>query len=300
MQIINQAFAGLELSDLSKAQEVAELLDKFKLRWTVSKKELHLPDGTPTGFYGVVRDDTNDVFTTVKKGYEPVQNSRMAELLVKIAEKSGYGIHNGGGLRDGARVYIQLKTGLDIPSIGKSGTKVEGFVTGVNTHDGTKSLGFGNSNITIVCQNTFNMAYSQVENKYRHTASIHERVDGYINQLERLRKEADNIYKKFEVFAERPATEKEIELIVKSITGYEHDKENSSYVKNRAGDLLASISDQMIVHGETLWGLFSGVTHYTTHKSPKPNREGGDIESKIVGSAAKADNSAFVTLSRMI
>ena len=53
-QFIEAVFSGLVLSDDRHTEDVAALLDKFKLRWTVSKTPLHLPDGKPTGFYGIV------------------------------------------------------------------------------------------------------------------------------------------------------------------------------------------------------------------------------------------------------
>jgi len=48
-----------------------------------------------------------------------------------------------------------------------------------------------------------------------------------------------------------------------------------------------------------LWGLFSGVTKYTSHVMPVPNRENGRLESKYVGNGADVDNESFSTIVKM-
>jgi len=57
--------------------------------------------------------------------------------------------------------------------------------------------------------------------------------------------------------------------------------------------LLASIQRETSYKGMTLWGLMSGVTHYTSHVQSAPNRENGRIESKLTGQAQNMDAVAF-------
>ena len=110
--IISSAFSGLHQTE--NIELVSEMLDRFGLRWSVSKQPLMLPDGTETPYMAVVRDDNNAVFTTCKEGYTPYQNSELAELLVRISDKTGYEIHSGGMFNGGGKVYIQLNTGNEI------------------------------------------------------------------------------------------------------------------------------------------------------------------------------------------
>ena len=303
MNILNQAFAGLKLQDIANAEAVANLLDKFNLRWTVSKRTLHLSDGTQTPFFGIVRDDNNKIFTTCKDAYVPYQNSELAELLIRISEKSGYSIHKGGSFNFGGKVYLQLDTNNSIVGIGKNKDKVSGYVTGINSHDGTHSLKWGVTNTTISCENTFASAAKQVENRVRHTNSMHDRVDEYLRQIEVLVKEEQSLFDKFIKLSERPITKSAIVKVVKSITDIDLNTPESKatelysgYAMNRSKELMESISSEVAQKGETLWGLFSGVTHYTTHKIPVPNRENARVESKYVGNAMNIDNKIFSIL----
>ena len=298
MQEINQAFAGLELRDMSKAQEVSEILDKFNLRWNVNVKPLFLEGNVETDIKAIVREDTGEAFSACKEGYTPFQNSRLAELVIGIAGKAGYEVHSGGTFKNGGKVYLQLKSGQDLNGIGENRSKVTGYFTAINSHDGTHSLKWGNVTTTICCGNTYALARKLLQQSARHTAGIFNLVDQYMSELEGLHNEMANMYQRFREMATRPIGQKEITAVVKEITWYDarNQSEQSQYTMNRAGDLLASINSEIKEKGATQWGLFSGVTHYTQYKMPAPKRENATLESKYTGGAFKKDNTALVLI----
>lgn len=304
--ILNSAFNGLTLNNTANADAVANILDKFSLRWDVSKQPLMLPNGEPTGFFGIVREDTQKVFSTCKDSYVPYQNSELAELLIRISEKTGYKIHKGGEFNGGGKVYIQLDSGNSIPMIGEDKTSVKGFITGINSHDGTTSLKWGSTNITISCMNTFAAASKTLRNSARHTASIHSRVEESIAQILGVIQQEQAIFDKFITLSNRAVTKQDIAKVVKSITDVDitmsqsaAKNHHSQYSINRSQELLQSIGSEIKAKGETLWGLFSGVTHYTSHVLPVPKRENARLESKYTGSALDIDNKAFELLTSL-
>lgn len=302
--IISSAFSGLHQTE--NIELVSEILDRFGLRWSVSKQPLMLPDGTETPYMAVVRDDNNAVFTTCKEGYTPYQNSELAELLVRISDKTGYEIHSGGMFNGGGKVYIQLNTGNEIKGIGNNRTTVKGFVTGINGHDGTTSLKWGSVNFTICCQNTFAAAKGSLQNTARHTSAIHDRVETSIREIVSVTQVERSIFDTFIKLSEIPVTKDNIKAVVKSVTGVDVDTPRSkaeeiysAYSVNRSGELLQSISSELLVKGETLWGLFSGVTHYTSHIMPTPKRDNARLESKYVGNGANIDNNVYEMVTKM-
>lgn len=301
--LLNQVFSGTQVSNLENREAVADLLERYGLRWEVSKQELLLPSGTPTGFYGIVREDNSKVFATCKDGYVPFQNSELAELLIRISEKTGYEIHSGGLFNGGGKVYLQLNTGNEIKGIGKNGTSVKGFVTGINGHDGTTALKWGAVNFTICCRNTFAFAQKELQQSAKHTQSIRDKVEASIRQITGIAEQEKSIFDQFIHLSEVPVTKENIARIVREVTDVDitlnstqAQSKYSTYAINRSGELLDSISTEMRSKGETLWGLFSGVTHYTSHKLPTPKRDNARLESKYTGSALGIDNKAFSTI----
>jgi phage/plasmid-like protein (TIGR03299 family) len=304
--ILGQAFQGLKLQDNANAERVANLLDQFGLRWSVNKEPLFLADGTQTPFVGIVRDDTRQVFSTCKDSYNPYQNSELAELLIRIADIGGYEIHKGGMFKDGSKVYVQLKSGNVIDGIGKNRDKVIGYTTGINSHDGSTSLKWGSTNITISCQNTFNAASKELANSLRHTNNLHNKIDIYLREVGIAVVEEKSLFDKFIKLSEIPVVQKHITKVVREVTGVdilmnevEAKDKFGTYNLNRTSELLECISLEMAQKGDTMWGLFSGVTNYTTHIMPVPKRENARLESKYVGNGGKIDNRVFDLISTL-
>jgi len=277
------------------------------LNWTVSKQGLYLPNGKETGYYGIVRNDTDQVFTTCKEGYTPFQNSELAELLIRMSELTGYSIHSGGSFNGGGKVYMQLVSPNKIEGIGTNRTTVNGYLTGLNSHDGTNSLKWGETNITICCRNTFMAALKQVRNSAKHTESIHKMVEIAIREVNGVVQSEKSLFDKFIKLAEIPATKADFAKIVKHITDVDImlnpaqlAEKHTTYQVNRSGELLTCIAKEIQQKGETLWGLFSGVTNYTTHVIPVPKRENARLESTYSGTAYTINNECFSILAESV
>ncbi len=174
---------------MSQENRTQQVLNKVGLNWTVREESITTESGiiVPKS-KAIIREDTNTVLSVHGDGYFPYQNHQLIELLDKVSNQIGLPIHRGGMFGDGAKVFIQLKSN-DL----KLGTdRVEGYITGVNSFDGSTSLAFGPSNITISCQNSFYAAFRNMDTKVRHTKNMIMRVDEICRGLEGVvREEAE-------------------------------------------------------------------------------------------------------------
>ena len=82
------------------------------------------------------------------------------------------------------------------------------YMTGINSFDGSTSLAFGPSNITISCMNTFFAAFKQMETKIRHTKNMVIKVDEFCRSLENILDDEQQMFRNIEKLSESRFTNK--------------------------------------------------------------------------------------------
>lgn len=248
--------------------EVLELLERTNLNWSVNKEPLITVDGLKTESFGLFRNDNENWLGTVGNRYEVYQNASLAETMVKASQ----GIVDaenivGGLLRGGKKVYLQIP--LDDEQIETD--TVKRYITALNSHDGSTSIGFGSSNTVVVCSNTFHRAHKEL-NKFRHTESAERQVEKAQEQLRMAILKDNSLMEDY-----KRMTDHKIDLslfgdIVQKLFKVElnaSSKDVSTRTKNKVTSFKNVIESELASHGETLWGLFNGVTYFTNHIETK-------------------------------
>ena len=285
---------------MSKGQTIVDLLEQHDLFWNVKKTPLITPEGDETGFYGTQREDTKEVFATVKDGYQVLQNWELAEMISEAAGRFDMNVSRGGHFKGGARVYLQIETG-NLIGIGDNNDTVKKYLTAINSHDGSSSIAFGMTNVTVSCDNVFHkVARTAGMDKIRHSVSMRENIEIMMRQFELIKEQEKSLYEKFRRMASVGMTSNDTIKVVQAVTGVdmrtkatEASDLYSTYQMKNTEQLMARINQETAQKGDTLWGLFSGVTSYTNRDMRKPNRSNSLMESKLQGGAHKADNRVF-------
>ena len=249
-------------------ERVQEILEKTNLNWTVRKEAVQTESGLilPETF-AIVREDNNTAFPkTFADSYMPYQNHELIELLDKVSGETGLSIHKGGSFKGGRRVYVQLKS----EDLILGGDKVEGYLTGINSFDGSTSLAFGPSNITISCMNTFFAAFKEMNTKIRHTKNMSIKIDEVTRYLMSVKEQEKVVFNDIKKLSEFSISQRNIDDVLKSLfelstTDYMNDETVSSRKRNQIDQFQLDLRREMNQKGENAWGLFSGVTRYTTH-----------------------------------
>ena len=295
------------LSNIATGSKTIETLQSANLDWQVNKVQLCTPDGTPVDYWANQRADNGDVLGVMSESYAVFQNEELAELCEAIAGEFGYTMHKGGTLNGGKKVFLQLSAG-SVQGIGENNDRVDKYVTAINSFDGSCSVGFGSLGYTISCQNTFyRAARDKAMTRVRHTSTMRDRIEAAKLQIMGIIQEEASLYDTFFKMANAPMTPAIIKDVVQKLTDVDITKtpatiraDHSARKFNIANELLESIRRETAYKGGSLWGLMSGVTHYTTHKASAPKRENGRIEAKMTGSAGAMDAQAFDILSAIV
>lgn len=256
-----------------------EMLVSTGLDWRVRKEEvqtvsgIHIPDQI-----ALVREDTQTVLGIHTEGYDPYQNEELLELLHRISQQSGLEVHTGGSFKGGKLVWFQLKS----HEYRLGNDKIKGYISGMNGFDGRHSLAFGNSNVTISCMNTFWRAYRQVETRLRHSAQMRPKIDEVLRGIDILLLEEKKGFEEIRIMNEIPMTPEVRELVTRMMFDLDKEEKLDDISTNKQNKLIrfnADVDMELSTKDRSLWGLFSGVTRYTTHDMKK----GDNSEAKMFG-----------------
>jgi len=280
-------------------ERTVEILNTTGLNWKVKQEGLVTASGVPVdGHTALVREDNNAILSVMSDGYYPYQNHELIELLDKVSNQTGLEVVKGGEFKNGRRVYVQLKSA----DLRLGNDKIEGYLTGINSFDGSTSLAFGPSNITISCMNTFFAAFKQMETKIRHTKNMVIKVDEFCRSLENILDDEQQMFRNIEKLSENRFTNKIKDEVIRSLFNIKHDvdlkdeEQTSTQLKNKLSRFYIDLNGELQGKGDNLWGLFSGVTKYTTHSLSK----GDNTEAKMFDIYGQREKQIFRNLVELV
>lgn len=281
------------------SNRVQDVLNKSGLNWWVREETLTTQSGIIVpNKKALIRNDNDAILSVTNDSYCPYQNEQLVELLDKVSQQVGLPIHKGGLFGDGEKVFIQLKSN-DL----KLGTdRIEGYITGINSFDGSTSLAFGPSNITISCMNTFYAAFRNITTKVRHTKNMVLRIDEICKGLETVLDEEKVLFDDIIKLSETRMTEKNQDWVTRLLFDIERQVELtdlealSTQKQNRLSRFYVDLNGELQEKGDNLWGLFSGVTKYTTHSYNKSD----STETKMFGINGERERQIFKGLVELV
>jgi phage/plasmid-like protein (TIGR03299 family) len=275
---------------------VLDIMNKYKLNWDVKKIPLFTNEeegSLPTNSFGIFRSDNNAWLSTQGKNYVPLQNFDLVSSVItasaNIKEFDLDAVH-AGQLSQGRKIYVQLP--MEDEVIGNS--KVNRWITALNSHDGSSCVAFGSQQTVVICQNTFYMAYKNLTH-VRHNMNAKDKLMAMATDLNNSLMEDQLLTEEFKRWVDMPVTSRQIEMVKNGIVALNENKEEklSMRKQNQLIKIDRAIQQEFSLEGENLWGLFNGVTRYTNH-TMSPNKTQVDIkESLMVGQGARINKSAY-------
>ena len=265
------------------------------LDWQVSKRQLFFLDhtGAPVAYdqkMAVVREDNNCPIGVVAPSYEPLQNEDLKQLVAPMVEEGVLTIENQGFLSKGAKVFIQLQVNKEFEVIGES---YKGYLTLLNSHNGTASVAIGPAMQRVICSNTFQAAYNDIGEKFRHTEGVTERVLN-TTAITNFVDEAMKVYaSKVETLATTRCTGAQFREALETIYNKPVDKMRDSFVSQLNNLFYNGKGNE----GRTMYDAFNAITEYATHYSRK--NASGRFNYANFGKGAEINRRAMAVLTEM-
>lgn len=257
-----------------------EFLNFTETNWTVTKEPLVTQQGWETDSFGIFREDNNAYLGTVGRVYTPTQNRELLELLYQACDNVGINLSRGGFLGNGSRVFYQMEVG----NIQIGASQVQRYITVLNTHNGRSPIGFGSTNITVVCRNTFYRALNDLS-KVKHTPTSMTRLTILVEAMSEALERENALMTEMQEMSgiSVPAT------IDDDFLRAVLEVEINTRSDRRLELLKQDIRTDFNIHGENKWGLLNGFTRFTTHTDKVKDRRRSIVE----GTGFKINNRAF-------
>lgn len=283
-------------------ERVQEILSTHGLDFSIIKRPLiSLEDGEQfiSPYYGLYNSKSGECINAVKEGYTVSQNADVVELVLRGIEKFGtkLSVSKAGSINGGRRVFMQLqiegdsKVGDDI---------IKRYVTVIDSNDGSTGLSVGIGDFTMSCQNQFFRFYKEGDAKFRHTATLNEKIKSIPTLIERALNESMRQVEVYRKFVSTPVTQMLAHKMVKSVLGYDRvitSTEELAKLTQKSVNIMDSlyshIDKETEQKGMNLWGLHSGITSWTTHERKAPKRDNGKWEDMLVGTSYKKNQQSY-------
>lgn len=290
-------------TEIILTDRITQLLDQTNLNWTVKESPIFtnfqdsvLPIADKKA---LIREDNHAILGLHSEGYVPFQNYEMLELLDKVSQQTGLPIHKGGLFGNGKKVFIQLQSHeFRIQNVGGVWDTISGYVTGINSFDGSTSLSFGPSTKTISCQNTFFGAYKEMGTKIRHTKNMGVKIDEVCRRIEGVLVEERNNFDNIKRMSETSFEMNTLDSVIRTMFDLDRNVDLkdtdklSGVTRNKLSRFYIDLNGELREKGNNVWGLMSGVTKYTTHSVVK----GDNSEKKMFGSTGNRERKIFSDL----
>lgn len=250
-------------------------------------------------YYALFNSKTGLPIHSVKKGYTVSQTSEIVEMVLSGVDKFGTDlkITNAGALNGGRKVYFQLAIN-GMSQVGND--KITRYVTIIDSNDGSTGLSVGISDEVMHCNNQFFKFYAKGNQRFRHNYAIKEKIKKIPELIETALEESLKQIVIYNKFISSPVSRGLADKLVLEILGHDRvitSPEEYAKLGKRSLDIMdtlyENIETEYAAVGENIWGLFNGVTRFTTHEISKPKRENGFIESMAAGGGYQKNMNGF-------
>lgn len=257
-------------------------MEKFKnaFDWEITQTPIYDAQGNVINGYkeikrqGIDNDDNNGSIAVMKKSYTPITTSKFTEIVEDIARRIGADIAGytdwsaKGNGRQVITAQIKLSEALAI-----AGSEVNGYLTIGTGFDGQRSFYVGHTNIYLRCANQFGSIITDLT--ARLTKNVLTKVDEIVNNIEIYTEYERKLYESFKEFQKVKIDESIIQECIarlvnltdeeRAMSVKERHEELSTKKLNKMDEIAASLRTEIAELGNNAWGMFNGVTQYTTH-----------------------------------
>lgn len=260
------------------------------LNWDIRQEPVTIGDSFHTGKKAIIRNDNNQLLGIVGKHYEPVTNSQLMQFTNALTKSGEFELKGFDELNDGKIVMAFLKN--TNPNLKINGCSNEEYMFVGNSFDGTKRFHIGTASNLLRCLNQWSATLKVFNKKHTSYMDINDTIAQDIIRNYKAKKGI--LYESFDGMESVRVDESVITRLIKEVhlmlaTDSKAIKQKDWTSSPSMLTLRKSIDREMRDLGNNAFGLFNGVTWYTTHEM----RTSDLVTSQISGTANLINQKAF-------
>lgn len=251
-----------------------KLFEETTLR-NITKEQLLRENGNLTTAFGIFEEDKQ--LSVVTEQYNLLKDAKLVDIINDSIATFPEQVQD---LFSNTDTFYRKIKEKSVFSIGLPTERINGddsinrYLTIINSFDKSMSVKFGFTNKVLSCQNEFHKVLNFV--RFIHNSKLNLNIERFtINLLTVLQKEQEilTLFKTLTNVDTKNVAFDKNEFLLYSL-GYDINFAHSNKVNDTAltikqkDDLMfleSSLDAQVNDKGDTMWGIFNGVTHYTTH-----------------------------------
>jgi len=242
-----------------------EVSMKTELGWEVHTKQIELGGHILKDRVALMRSDNDEILGIRSNNYHPFTNRNMQELVDRISDFGGFrfqGYSEFGGGRKILAFFQNQESNLKL-----CGQDVKDYLIIGNSHDASSKLFVGTSNYMFRCENQFSEKIRTFERRHDRYVSAHDIPIDRIIRSYQMGRQA--LYERMAKFQQVKVDYRTIQDLKANLFATEIEiLDTKEFIKvketSRSKKFDEALAREISELGNTLWGLFNGVTRYTS------------------------------------
>jgi hypothetical protein len=263
---------------------------KKQIDWEIKCEPVLIGHQKQSNKKAIFRNDNGKLLGFVGKGYSPIHNQTLTEIALAIEASGQFELDGFIEHKEGRMIYCFLSNKNIYLNV--NGHKVFEQMILSNSHDGTRRFTISSQTAMERCGNKYAQPLEVFSKK--HTQPIDSSKINIEQMIKMYQDKKDKMYAALDGMDSIPVSDSLVEKLIKEIHSMLSVdssvlKENNWIKKPSMQNLKESIKKEMNALGNNLFGLFNGVTWYTSHEMRNCESE----HSRLNGKAADINQKAF-------
>lgn len=232
--------------------------------WEVEERPIFANGLKITGYKGLFRGNSDNLLSIQKSSYTPTPNSRFIEVAEKLNEITGFPIKNYFDIDGGKKTLAFLECTEPIQVCGH---EFKDYLMLGNSFDGSTGFFIGNSSMMVRCSNRFSKNFRQLQ--VMHTKNNSQRIDDLCRTFDMFMNQRKQLFKQMETFEQVKIGDSIKKALIERLTRMTDEEKLGTDISTRKSNIISLINNSIETEcralGNNTFGLFNGITHYTTH-----------------------------------